>query len=131
MNTIIELHDSCVSEIARLDDSVAVRFQPAYLHKSEGRPGFDSGTGWVQDAVLILADASVSGSKPDLPCDLWGGTLIVGGERHSNAIPVPLKVTAPIELNLVFDPAHTVTVTGRGVRLELFGEPTYVEEFKP
>jgi len=131
VNIIIELHDSTVAEIAKRDGTVVVHFVPAYLHKSEGRPGFDSGTGWVQDARLIFADASVSGGFPDLPCDVMDGELVVGRERHDNKIPVPLEVTEPTELRLIFDSKQTVTVTGRGVRLELFGEPRYVEEFKP
>jgi hypothetical protein len=59
------------------------------------------------------------------------GELVVGGERHRNEIPVPLEVIEPTELRLIFGYIHTVTVTSRGVRLELFGEPRYVEDFKP
>ncbi|MBF0502110.1 MAG: hypothetical protein HQM09_18365 [Candidatus Riflebacteria bacterium] len=66
MNTIIELHDSTVAGISELDGTVVVYFQPALLHKSEGRPGYDSGTCWGQDARLVFADASVSGVFPDL-----------------------------------------------------------------
>lgn len=107
-----------------------VHFRPAYLHKSEGRPGIDSSTGWVQDARLIFVDASASGGFPDLPCDVMDGELLVGGERHKNSIPVPLDITHHTELRLVFDSIHSVTVMGRAVRLELLGEPRYVEEFK-
>jgi len=59
------------------------------------------------------------------------GALTIGGERHDNHIPVPLVSAAPAELRLIFDSVHAVTVTGRGVRLQLFGEPRYVEEFRP
>jgi len=131
VNTIIELHDTTVAEIAEREGAIIVHFLPAYLHKSEGRPGFDSGTGWVQEARLIFADASASGDFPELPCDVMDGELLVGAERHDNEIPVPLVVTAHTVLRLVFDSMHTVTVTGQGVRLELLGEPRYVEEFKP
>jgi hypothetical protein len=131
VNTIIELHDSTVAEIVRSDGTVIVHFLPAYLHKSEGRPGFDSGTGWVQEARLIFVDAFVSGGFPDLPCRVMDGESVVGGERHGNIIPVPLEVTESTELRLIFDSTHIVTVTGRGVRLEMFGEPRYVEEFSP
>ena len=129
VNSIIELHDSTVAEFATLDGAVIVHFLPAYLHKSEGRPGVDSGTGWVQEARLIFADASASGISPELPCDAIDGELVVGEERHDNEIPVPLEVTAPAQLRLIFDSIHTVTVKGRGVRLELLGEPRYVEDF--
>jgi hypothetical protein len=130
VNAIIELHDSTVAELVQKDGTVIVQFMPAYLHKSEGRPGFAPGTGWVQDARLSFVDASVSGGFPDLPCDVIDGELVVGRVRHDNEIPVPLEVTEPTELRLIFDSMHTLTVTGRGVRLELLGEPRYVEDFK-
>jgi hypothetical protein len=131
VNTIIEIHDSTVAEIRKSDSTVIVHFLPAYLHKSEGRPGSDPGTGWVQEVLLIFAEASVSGGFPDWPCDIMDGELVVNGERHTNSIPVPLKVTGLTELRLICDSVHTVTVRSRGVRLELVGEPRYVEEFKP
>jgi hypothetical protein len=59
------------------------------------------------------------------------GELIVCGERHPNLIPVPFETSMLTELRLVCDSVHTVTVTGRGARLELIGEPRYVEEFRP
>jgi hypothetical protein len=131
VNTTIEIHDSTVAEIINRNGSVVVHFQPAYLHKSEGRPAFDSGTGWIQEARLILYEASISGDFPDWPCDLLGGEIMTGGERHNNLIPVPLDAAKPTELFLVCDCIHTVKITGQGVKLELVGEPKYVEEFRP
>lgn len=130
MNTIIELHDSKIAEITRKDDCVVLSFLPAYLHKSEGRPGFDSGTGWTQAAKLIFANASVSGNFPELPCTTMGGNLVIGGQLYDNEVPVPLDVAAAIELRLICDAVHEILVTGHGVRLELLGEARYIEEFK-
>jgi hypothetical protein len=131
MNTVIEIHDSRVTEIANRNGTVIVHFQPAYLHKSEDRPAFDAGTGWVQEARLIFAEAAASGDYPEWPCDVMDGELIADGERHSNLIPVPFETSMLTELRLVCDSIHTVTVTGRGAKLELIGEPRYVEEFRP
>ncbi len=131
MNTAIEIHDSRVAEIGGHNGTVLVHFLPAYLHKSQGRPGADPGTGWVQEARLVFSDATISGCLPDLPCDVMQGELLVGSERHNNAIPVPLTVAASTELRLVFYSTHKVSVTGRAVRLELLGEPRYVEQFNP
>lgn len=131
VNIAIELHDSIVAGIAKHSGEVVVHFLPAYLHKSEGRPGIDPGTGWVQEARLIFADALTGGAFPGLPCTVMEGELAVGAERYENEVPVPLVVIARTELRLVFDAMHTVTVTGRAVRLELLGEPRYVEEFTP
>lgn len=130
VNTTIEIHDSRVVEISKHDGTVIVHFLPAYLHKSEGRPAFDSGTGWVQEARLIFTDATISGDFPEWPCDIRDGALIVNGQRHDNLIPLPLEVTKPTELRLICDSIHTVTITGIGATLKLIGEPRYVEEFK-
>jgi hypothetical protein len=103
VNTAIEIHDSRVAEISEQEGTVIVHFLPAYLHKSEGRPAFDSGTGWVQEARLIFAEASVSGDFPDWPSDIMDGEIIVDGERYANLIPVPLEVTKLTELRLICD----------------------------
>jgi hypothetical protein len=129
MNSTIEIHDSTIAEISECDGTVVVHFRPAYLHKSEGRAAIDPGTGWVQEARLIFSQASVSGYSPDWPCDIMDGEIVLGNERHRNLIPVPLEVSKLTELRLICDSVHTVTVIGRGVRLELVGAPRYVEEF--
>ena len=131
VNATIELHDSIVAEITERYGEVIIHFRPAYLHKSEDRPGVDAGTGWVQEARLVFMGASVGGSVPDLPCAVMDGELVVGTEQHDNQIPVPFAIAAHTELRIIFDSVHTVTVNGQGVRLELLGEPRYVEEFKP
>jgi len=130
MDAIIELHDSRVADIVTRDGTVTVHFATAYLHKSEGRPGCDAGTGWTQPARLVFEDGSLSGSFP-LPCDVADGELILDGERYDNHIPVPLASGAFAELRLVFTSIDTAIVRGRGVRLELVDEPEYVEEFEP
>src|SRR5215469_15090319 len=117
MNSVIEIHDSRVAEISQCDGTVTVHFRPAYLHKSEGRPAVDSGTGWVQEARLVFSKASVIGNFPEWPCDIMDGEIILGGERHCNLIPVPLDVAKVTELRLICDSVHTVTVSGWEVRL--------------
>jgi len=129
VNTIIEFHDSKFTEISKRDSTVIVHFLPVGLHKSEGRLGIDSGTYWLQEAQLIFSDASVSGDFPDQPYDVMDGELVIGDKRYGHDIPVPLDVSGPAELRLKLDNIHTVTVTGRGVRLELLGEARYLQDF--
>ncbi len=119
MNTTIEIHDSNVAEIVIREGTIVVNFRPAYLHKSEGRPGFDSGSGRPVD----FKDATSSGKIPILPLDVMDGSLVVGGELHDNLIPVPLMVSVPTELRLTSDSIHNLTVAGLVARLELLGEP--------
>ncbi len=131
MNSIIELHDSTVAAISREGSAIEVRFEPAYVHKSTGRPGIDPGTGWTQDARLVISGASLTGTAPDLPCAVLDGDLLLGQERHDNSLPVPLDMAGLIRLRLEFGLGSQLIVTGVGVRLELLGEPCYVEDFEP
>jgi hypothetical protein len=58
------------------------------------------------------------------------GTFVVGEEWYENSIPVPLESTGSIQLHLEFD-RRKITITADGVRLELCGDPNYVEKFNP
>jgi len=128
MNTIVELHDSTVAEIEMRDGTIIVHFQPAYLHRSKGRPGYDAGEGLVQEARLIFLHATVSGDIPTFPRDIVDGTFVIGEEWHENSVPVPLESTESIRLHLEFD-RHKITITAGGVRLELSGSPRCIEKF--
>jgi hypothetical protein len=131
VNATIELHDSEVAAIDQLDGAVTVHFSPAYLHKSEGRPGLDHGSGWVQNAKLSFTNGCAFGDLPELPCDVMSGEFVICGVLHDNEIPLPLDVAQNVELRLIFDSKHTVRITAARARLELIGEPRYVEEFNP
>ena len=131
MNTKIEIHDSRVADIIQMDGTVVVHFKTACLHKSEGRPGFESGTVWAQEAYLIFAEASVSGDFPEWPCDIMEGEIVLDGQVHINLIPLPLEMSTPTELRLNCDSTHFITISGAGVQLELIGKPRYVQEFRP
>ena len=80
---------------------------------------------------MVFKDASVEGALPDLPGDILDGELIVGTERHNNAIPISPPSSLPIQLRITFDSTHIVTIIGRSIHVELFGEPQYVEDFQP
>jgi hypothetical protein len=127
MNAAIELHDSTVSKIIKQDGAVTVEFQPAYLHISEGRPGIDPGTGWVQDGQLSFSEASVDGSLPDLPSDVMEGEFVLS-QKLQDFISVPLQADGFVELKLIFDSIHAVTIKGKSAHLKLSGHPKYVEE---
>jgi hypothetical protein len=64
MNLNSAIDDSWVEKIAKSDGSLTVAFS-AYIHKSKGKPGIDSGTGWSQDAELSFEEAEVIGDLPN------------------------------------------------------------------
>jgi hypothetical protein len=128
MNSAIEIHDSYLTSIAKRSDLLELRFR-AYIHKSEGTPGVDAGTGWTQDAVLVFGNGIIEGSITEWPADLYDGTLEIEGEASENIIPIPLDRKGTIQLTLKPKFDDPIVVRGNNVRLELQGVATYVEEF--
>lgn len=132
MNRSIEIHDSVLAEVSFLENEAQLHFSPVYIHQSEGIPGVDAGTGWVQEATLHIFDACVEGSFSEFPVDLTNGQTQIGQTFFDNEIPVPLKHKGSFGLRLdAMWKREFMTLNGSGAELELLGEPEYVEEFRP
>ncbi|HEX3586302.1 MAG TPA: hypothetical protein VH024_09920 [Candidatus Angelobacter sp.] len=127
-NRVIEIHDSELKSIAVSNGEIVLELSPAYIHQSEGRPGMDAGTGWLQDAVIRILGEEISGSFSELPCDLWDGQLKLPDESLDNTIPIPLSVEGHIELQLTSCSGESVQIRGDGITLQLRGEPRYLEK---
>lgn len=130
-HSVIELHDSTISAVRQQDGTAIIEFTPAYIHKSENRPGIDAGTGWVQDASLRIENVTFEGSLPHLPANVMDGMITINSIEYDNIIPIPLDVLHAVTLQLDFPTGEHITVKGTGVNLQLNGECKYVEDFVP
>ncbi|HEY6387129.1 MAG TPA: hypothetical protein VIX91_15745 [Candidatus Acidoferrum sp.] len=132
-NRAIEIHDSILADISSLKSEVQLHFSSVYIHQSEGVPGRDAGSGWVQKAILHIYDANVEGAFLEFPVDLTDGQTQIGQKILDNEIPVPLNHKGPFALRLqaMWQEDRLVTFSGSCAELELLGEPEYVEEFRP
>jgi hypothetical protein len=128
MNSGLELPDSRVSHIEMADGVAIVHFSHAYIHKSKGRPGRDRGTGWSQEAELVLREAVASGPLPALPKTISEGFLEVGGIRQE-LLPLPFQRKVGARLHLLFADGAEVDIVGVKPFVELRGTPIYLEEF--
>ncbi|MGA7801021.1 MAG: hypothetical protein WCC36_09435 [Gammaproteobacteria bacterium] len=129
MSSALELADSRVSDIEVADGVATIRFSHAYIHKSRGKPGCTPGTGWSQQAVLVMGEAVVSGPLPPLPNTVSEGFLDVGGIHHE-LVPLPFKRRVPARLALMFADGTWVDISGNRPIIELLGAPVYLEEFR-
>ena len=130
-NRAIEIHDSTLEVISVRDGAAVLHFPCVYIHESEGAPGVDAGTGWVQPALLRISDAIVARSFSKFPADLLDGHIKLGDTVQRNEIPIPLNYKGIVELRLESWDDEVVLITGSSAQLELIGEPKYVEEFRP
>ena len=128
MKTGLELHDSRVSRIDLADGVAIIHFSHGYIHKSTGTPGRDRGTGWSQEAQLVISEAATSGPLPPLPNTISEGFLEVGGIRHE-VIPLPFKRKVGAKVYLAFVDGTEVELIGTRPFLELLGTPIYLEDF--
>jgi len=131
MNSAIEFHDSEVKGISQQGETVVITFSKAYIHKSEGKPGVDAGSGWTQVAELNVGGASLRGALPEFPAELLDGHIRIDGELSE--FPIPLNESGSVEVRLEFFSREykviEVIVVGKQVKLRLLGEPTHIEEF--
>jgi hypothetical protein len=136
-NRIIEIHDSAVDRITVENGTALIHFPSVYIHQFEGRLFENAGTGWTQEAVLRITDAQVDGAFA-AALQVWGGDIVylsdgslrMGDVISDNVIPIPLRITANIQLKLE-SCGETVEVRGTSAHLELIAEPKYVEELPP
>lgn len=128
MKSGLELHDSRVSQIEVLDGVATIHFSHAYIHKSKGTPGKDRGTGWSQEAQLVISGVGAIGRWPSLPNSISEGFLEIGGIRHE-IIPLPFKRKVGAKLSLLFADGTDVEIIGEKPFIELGGTPTCLEDF--
>lgn len=125
----IEIYDSTLASVVDDGRNVVVALKPAYIHRSTRTPGVDPGGGWAQDVILRLENGTIDGSLPEMPCDLWEGSLQVGNQKIENIIPLPLDYRGAVTLTLVAQDESRVVIRGSAVFAILVGEPKFIEEF--
>ena len=84
---------------------------PIFISQKE-RQGEVRGTGWSQEARLVLSEAEPPGPLPLLPNTISEGFLEVGGIRHE-PIPLPFKRKVGAKLWLVFIDGLEIQITGK------------------
>ena len=129
MNCGLEFHDSRVASVRSWDQVVTISFEAAYLHRSDGRPGSDKGTCWLQAGALVFDESSAPGT-PDIG-EGWivDGSLRVDGADELHLIPVPFNVVGSIAAAFAFNNGYVLHLQGKSSRLTLTGDARFVEEF--
>ena len=125
----LELYESRISEIDISEGVATIYFSHAYILKSKGRPGRDSGAGWSQAARLILSEPENHGpGQWSLPSTIAEGYLAVGGIQHE-VIPLPFRRKVVTRLHLFFREGGELNLLGSRSCIELLGSPIFLEDF--
>jgi hypothetical protein len=127
-NKLIELHDSKVQEIRVVEKDLLLIFSEAYIHQTEGRPGFDKGTVWTQSIELNFHKASLDGKVSGIPGSISDGSFEVG-HKQVDGITIPFKSKESVRLTVVFQSGNEIQISGERMDLKETGQAEYVEEF--
>ena len=130
MNTCFEFHDSVLAVIKREAGRCVLRFRPAYVHRSAGRPGIDPGDGLHQEIEIEIAGVKAMPPPVALPVKLSGGAMTVGEARFQNCAPLPLRQAEKTVLTI--GPATAsgaFQIEGDSVEIRAIGEAGFVERF--
>lgn len=128
MKSTIEFHDSSVAAARLVAGVLEPSLSPAYIHRSLGTSGVDSGEGHIGEVVLQFPDATVSGKLSAARGRIRDGALSVNGASHT-LVPLPFASTTSASLSLAFESGATLEVQGPSVQVTSVGPTTYVEPF--
>lgn len=122
MNTSVELHDSRVTDVVREGSGLRVVHRPAYVHRSEGRPGTDAGWGFLQVVQFRFQEAMHSAMGECLG-DVANCTIAVGGAEYLNLVPMPLHSTGSVKACIELASWGILTVSADGFSCSATGDP--------
>ena len=101
-NEALEIRGSDVAVIEVESGHIKVRFEPAYLLKSEAIVGVDPSTRWQQTSQLLFREATLEGELPDLPATIETAKLQMNQHTYVDVVPLPIEMPGIISLTLTF-----------------------------
>lgn len=133
-NQAIEFHDSTLEAICWVGVDALLKMN-VFVHSSVGRPGWDEGVGWYQDAEATVLRADLKHCPEGNVLEVYDGSVHMGDEGLLNLLPLPCAVDVPVELVLSgLVPSgnpDSLLINGAGLRVVFTGEAGEVEQFRP
>lgn len=130
MNSELELHDSTLSEVRREDSGVAIILGKAIVHHSDGVPGIDDGTCWLQRIDIHLENAVIQKTPSDIPNEIDDGHFTINGRRFNNMIASSMVAEGTVEVSLITFYGHELLVTGTKIAITEIGKPEFLQNFE-
>jgi hypothetical protein len=129
MNQAIEFHDSTLTGVSQKNEKIILHFDQAYIHQSEGKPGIDNGTVWLQAIDIELTGAEIDSMPHDFPVDLDDGVIVINDESSKNGLALPVEASGEVKLNLKTVTGEELKITAQHISSIEKSELGYVEEF--
>lgn len=129
MNKEIELHDSTLCEIIKTGSEVIIVIDKAIIHHSEGKPGVNNGTCWLQTVKMFFLDAQILSTPKEMPINISDGDLMVKSNKYSNMFELFTDISGEIDFNLLTAYNEHLHIKASKLKIETIGAEEYLEEF--
>ena len=129
MKAALEFHGSDVVEVRHADTTLQMIFEPAYIHRSEGRPGIDSGSGFLQPAEIVFTGAKFTEKEPPSQGAIAEGIVTVSGKRFDSVLPVPFAGAGKVTAEFTFESGAVLSITATGVSCASTGPAVLVDGY--
>lgn len=129
MNEALEFHDSKVASVVRESGVMRMSLEPAYVHRSSGRPGIDAGKGYVQSAEIAFSDARVEQEGACIG-SLSSGSISCDDQVFDNVLPMPFSVAGAVQAKFEFASGGVLQVWALACACWSKGEARYVEAYE-
>lgn len=126
MATWLEFHDSTLLTLTVMTGNTLRMVLKGYIHRWQFEGDRWQGTGWTQ-LVQITVGTDQRVLVPALPADVVSGRLSVGPIAQDNLVRLPMDASDSVTLRLDLVGQDALDMVGHSVRVESFGEPTYIE----
>jgi hypothetical protein len=132
MNSAIELHDSECLAIEAGNDCKGSVLLDAYVHRSEGRPGWEEGEGGIQRVRVVFENITIDGMVGSLPAYIYEGSLEIGDVVFDNLIELPASYAGAVRLKVMLsEDARILVVSGTAATILAESEFRCVGPFTP
>jgi hypothetical protein len=129
IKSALEFHDSEVVAVQMEENELHVVLEPAYIHRSAGRPGIDSGSGFLQSAEIVFTDAKFSEKEGPCSGPIEEGIVTVAGKRYNDMLPLPFTAVGAVSAEFTFESGSVLSINGAGINCFSKGQARFVEEY--
>ena len=116
-------------ELRHAESTLHMIFEPAYVHRSNGRPGVDAGSGFLQPAEIVFTGAKFT--EKDGPCKgaISEGMISVSGKKFDSVLPLPYEASGKVSAEFTFESGAVLSVTATGVSCASTGPAELVDGY--
>jgi len=128
MNSSMGWHDS---ELVAIDAASATEGEillDAYVHRKVEKAGDTAVEGGNQRVRISVPSMRFEDLVPEMPTDIYGGALVLGGTEHNGLVPLPMRFEGEVRLTLTMrDHGRDLLFSGTGMTIEADGDFRFVE----